>query len=377
MTPAYAFPCSANKKPRLTEWQRKLFQWQEWKNAELVGVQTGEHNGFDVLDVDTYKPSGAAWYDTNKSKLPTTLVHETRQGGKHFFFVHAPKLRGSEGRIAAGVDVRAEGNYAIWWPREGYAVEDAPLAPWPSWLLEEARKPTRDDYVDPRQAKKKRDEERVEVAGLVEALRQMDPVDWREKFQSWFALCGAVKAVGICKAAFLDWTTQDPQYAHRREEIERIWDSALGAHGRAFYKALSDRGIKIIPSGNAAFCLSASRVHPVNPRPSAQPFKLRPTVNVIARSNHTCKILEQAQGSWRREELFNSACVMAEMIGEKQLTVETANQLLRGALQTNGLWRENRELCETVIGRAYRHVELKFLGEAECDPLSNGEQQKC
>jgi hypothetical protein len=372
MTPAYAFPCNALKEPRL-KWKSKLFQWQEWKHSPLVGVQTGERNGFDVLDVDTYKASGAAWWDANKSKLPTTLVHETRQGGKHFFFVHAPGLRGSEGRIAAGVDVRAEGNYAIWWPREGYAVEDAPLAPWPSWLLEEARKPVRDDYVDPRQGKKKRDEERVEVAGLVEALRQMDPVDWREKFQSWFALCGAVKAVGISKAAFLDWTTQDAQYAHRREEIERIWDSALAAHGRAFYKALSERGIKIIPDNPSSFLFSLSRVHPVNPRPSAQ----RKTHNVIARSNHTCTVLEQAQGSWRREELFNSACVMAEMIGEKQLTVETANQLLRGALQTNGLWRENRELCETVIGRAYRHVELKFLGEAECDHSKSGEQQKC
>ena len=118
MTPAYGFPCNADKTPRM-KWQRKPFQWMAWSRAPLVGAPTGQRNGFDVLDVDTYKPDGAAWYDANFDALPPTLVHETRQGGKHFFFHHAPGLRGSEGRIAAGVDVRAQGNYVIWWPREG------------------------------------------------------------------------------------------------------------------------------------------------------------------------------------------------------------------------------------------------------------------
>jgi hypothetical protein len=41
----------------------------------------------------------------------------------------------SESKIAPDVDVRADGSYAIWWPRQGLAVIDHPLAAWPDWLL--------------------------------------------------------------------------------------------------------------------------------------------------------------------------------------------------------------------------------------------------
>jgi hypothetical protein len=38
------------------------------------------------------------------------------------------------------VDVRADGGYVVWWPREGLrVVSDAPIADWPEWLLGLAR----------------------------------------------------------------------------------------------------------------------------------------------------------------------------------------------------------------------------------------------
>jgi hypothetical protein len=49
-------------------------------------------------------------------------------------------LRNSAGRISAGVDVRADGGFVIWWPRQGLRVlSDAEITEWPDWLLALAR----------------------------------------------------------------------------------------------------------------------------------------------------------------------------------------------------------------------------------------------
>jgi Bifunctional DNA primase/polymerase, N-terminal len=118
-----------------------------WREAPLVGVPTGAVNGIDVLDIDG--DAGRNWYDMNFDAIPATRAHSTRRG-MHLLFVHAPDLRCSTGKIAPGVDVRANGGYVIWWPREGYPVEDAPISEWPDWLLEEARaKPRSHEYPSP------------------------------------------------------------------------------------------------------------------------------------------------------------------------------------------------------------------------------------
>jgi len=82
-----------------------------------MGVPTGAVSGLDVLDVDA---AGLVWLDQNYSRLPATRAHETRSGGRHLLFNHAQGLRCSAGRVATGVDVRADGGYVIWWPREGF-----------------------------------------------------------------------------------------------------------------------------------------------------------------------------------------------------------------------------------------------------------------
>ena len=130
--------------------------------------------------------------------------------------------------------------------------------------------------------------EEVRIEDLTEALRQMNPVDWRKDYEGWFALAGAVKAVGISRADFIDWCVRDPHYAADRKSIGRIWDSAYGKHGRAFYKALAQRRIKVSPSPNNTPSSPSlyPRVRSANPQPFGHPSK---TVNVIARTNHTCR----------------------------------------------------------------------------------------
>src|SRR5262249_6677477 len=101
-----------------------------------IGVPTGAASGFDVLDVD---PAGQEWLRANEHRLPPTRRHDTRRG-THLLFQYVPGLRGSVGRVAPGIDVRAEGNFCVWWPLAGYAVswptEGPMIAAWPHWLLE-------------------------------------------------------------------------------------------------------------------------------------------------------------------------------------------------------------------------------------------------
>jgi bifunctional DNA primase/polymerase-like protein/primase-like protein len=149
------FPCGSNKMPAKPKSEggrgfhdattdpaivRRLF---DRRNAVLIGVPTGERSGFDVLDLD-YRHGAAEWEQANLNRLPETRIHETRSGGRHMLFLHAPGVRNSAGRIAPGVDVRGEGGFVVWWPAPGIPIiSDAPIAHWPDWLLQLALPPPR------------------------------------------------------------------------------------------------------------------------------------------------------------------------------------------------------------------------------------------
>jgi hypothetical protein len=192
MTPEFTFPCNADKTPRQKRWQLSVFQNMVWRRPELVGAPTGERNGFDVLDID---PKAFGWYAENFHRIPITRRHETRRG-VHLIFNHAPGLRGSAGKIAEEVDVRAEGSYVIWWPREGLAVDEYPIADWPEWLLELARQQKRKNGAGelegyPSSIKgvgQWRANVSPEDAALATQALFMLPVeDWRRRHDDWLA----------------------------------------------------------------------------------------------------------------------------------------------------------------------------------------------
>jgi Bifunctional DNA primase/polymerase, N-terminal len=77
-----------------------------------IAVPTGPLSGFDVLDLDPRHGSDN-WRAENIHLLPDTRVHGTAGGGEHWLFPHAEGLRNSSGKIAPGLDVRADGGYVI------------------------------------------------------------------------------------------------------------------------------------------------------------------------------------------------------------------------------------------------------------------------
>jgi hypothetical protein len=124
------FPCRWDGGPRLrkTPLTRNGFKdasrnpkavqqwWNRWPVA-LIGLPTGNVSGLVVLDVDVKRPDANGFdslEDLGHSILPQTPMAHTESGGLHIYFLcHDQDIRNSAGRIAPGLDVRANGGYVI------------------------------------------------------------------------------------------------------------------------------------------------------------------------------------------------------------------------------------------------------------------------
>jgi hypothetical protein len=135
------FPCHDDKRPTTPHGFKDATRdydslGQLWRTypGPLIGVPTGNVSGLDILDIDP-RHGGMSWFAEHRYRLPATRAHRTRSGGLHLIFQYRKGVRCSVGRIAAGIDVRASGGYAIWWPAAGLPVlSDVAAAPWPDWL---------------------------------------------------------------------------------------------------------------------------------------------------------------------------------------------------------------------------------------------------
>jgi hypothetical protein len=136
------FPCGADKKPRTTsgfkDASRNIEQIGEWFDLHddvLVAVPTGKASNLLVVDID---PIGSNWYAENQGRLGAGRVHKTRRGHHLLYKMPAAEIRNSAGKLAPGVDVRAEGGYVIWWPAHGLeAIGDlSDVTEPPAWLID-------------------------------------------------------------------------------------------------------------------------------------------------------------------------------------------------------------------------------------------------
>jgi putative DNA primase/helicase len=135
------FPCGSDKKPltphgfldATSNLEAIQAWWARWPDA-LVGVPTGRTSGLIAVDVD---PDGIAWAQQNWIALAAQRIHATRRGWHLLYTSPADReVKCSASQLGAGVDVRADGGYIIWWPAAGLQVSGAALGPMPQWLLD-------------------------------------------------------------------------------------------------------------------------------------------------------------------------------------------------------------------------------------------------
>ena len=145
------FPCNNLKRP-LTGHGFKDATTNEdiirecWsKNPDAwLGIPTGKASGLLALDIDVKNNAGGEEslrkMVEKHGQLPLTRVVQTQSGGYHYYFKHVPGVRNSAGKIAPGIDIRAEGGYIIAPPSHGYSFiacsEETLVADAPEWLVQ-------------------------------------------------------------------------------------------------------------------------------------------------------------------------------------------------------------------------------------------------
>ena len=222
------FPCGENKAPLTpngfkdasTDPEQIRSWWTQWPDA-LVGVPTGSATGIDALDIDP-RHGGNVWYQEHAKELPDTRTHQTRGGGLHILFKSHPGLRNSAGRIADGVDVRAEGGYVIWWP----ALHEHRICDWPEWLIQkqEKRHETEAESSASQQASSL-----LDVAAALAAIPNC-AAHHNRSFDDWNRVALAVHAATDGSDAgyqlFLDWSRSHPTFS--KDETKKRWDQMTG-----------------------------------------------------------------------------------------------------------------------------------------------------
>jgi len=313
------FPCVKSSDPLLNKTPATTNGFYDAKPIEpsrewgFCGVRAGDASGVDCLDVD---PKGLAWYDQNFDALPLTRVHSTRRQGVHLLFRHAPGLRCNTDRIAPGVDVRADGGYFIWWPREGLPWEDHPLCEWPDWLLAEATKRQRakPDHHGHRLVERAPLHCRHILQGqnAKDTIGKLDPTEFRE-YDDWLRLMMACHAAGIDCEDFVAWSTADPDYTDAGESIRRLWSNLKidgGITAATLFRALKGEPVRGVS-------------HPPKDRRKMTP---RDRARIVSISG----VVDRSRAD--KEKLFWAAC----RYGECRMTIKVTDRVLEQMLMSAG-----------------------------------------
>jgi hypothetical protein len=215
--------------------------WRQWPDVwpAIPLVRTG----WVVVDADRHpgEADGVAAL-AELGPMPAHPVVPTAGGGEHHYFTQPPAAVRGKQAFAPGIDLLGTSRFVV-----GYALPEGAMPDLP----EVFRKRSRDvksekgpDDVCKWKSVRVRDVG-GEVADLVQALRQLDPVGWRGQRDAWLMLMGAAKFAGIACEDFIAWSVGDPVYVGDAEIIRGQWDSLRPWHAGALWAALSQAGIKV------------------------------------------------------------------------------------------------------------------------------------
>ncbi len=122
---------------------------RHWRVSDRnIGIPTGSVSGFWVLDIDGDEGEASIRaLEAERGRLPPTREVLTGGGGRHLWFKYTGPIQSTTGRIAPGVDTRADGGYVIVPPSihpngraYSWSVDSYDqLAVAPDWLVQRAR----------------------------------------------------------------------------------------------------------------------------------------------------------------------------------------------------------------------------------------------
>ncbi len=180
-------PCTAHGLKDATRDADQLRAWWSLWPAAGIGLATGEVSGLIVLDVDGDEGAESLHrLEREHGELPDTVRVVTGGGGAHYYFHGRGGIRSSAGRLGDGLDIRADGGYAVAPPSphpSGRRYEwdlppdEAELADPPAWLLEDAerRRNGRAPKVGPTIPKGQRDSTLASLAGTMRRRGMDEP----------------------------------------------------------------------------------------------------------------------------------------------------------------------------------------------------------
>ena len=134
----HVFPVGARKKPAIKAWQVRAVGPDDLDEiiplfgpAHRVGIATGLSRLL-VIDFDV---DPGSWHLT--PILPDTYSVRTPRGGWHFYYTFPEDRnpRNSNGKLAEGIDVRANGGYVVAYGAPPMSP-NTDIAPAPAWLID-------------------------------------------------------------------------------------------------------------------------------------------------------------------------------------------------------------------------------------------------
>src|SRR5271165_5337418 len=194
--------------------------WSQWPDA-LPGIPL-QRMHWAVVDADRHAGGvdGVAQV-TNLGALGPHCKIATPSGGLHLVFAQPDPPITGRFNWCEGVEILGEGCLLTCYDLEELKFPRiAPRAILPEMFWKPRDAQCRERFLIKKTEPASHDP--VLVADYVEALRKLNPVDWRD-YAEWFALMTGANYVGISERDWIEWSTGDPVYAADGAIIRKMW----------------------------------------------------------------------------------------------------------------------------------------------------------